>query len=82
MQAAIDGKSVWTWLYENGKATAEDAELTRQLLSSVAYAANDNQTLENLILEEAQEYFSGARSVQETAERIQSRASLYITEQM
>lgn len=82
MQAAIDGKSVWTWLYENGKATAEDAELTRQLLSSAAYVGNDNQTLENLILEEAQEYFSGARTAQETAERIQSRASIYITEQM
>lgn len=82
MQAAINGNSVWTWVYENGKATEEDAELTRQLLSRAAYVVNDNQTLENIILEEAQEYFSGSRNAKETVERIQSRASLYINEQM
>ena len=81
-QAAVDGKSVWTWIYEDGKATKEDVELTKQLLNSVAYVENDNQTLESLILEEAREYFSGARSALEAAERIQSRASLYINEQM
>ena len=81
-QAAVDGKSVWSWIYEDGKATKEDVELTKQLLNSAAYVENDNQTLESLILEEAREYFSGARSAQETAERIQSRASLYINEQM
>ena len=81
-QAAVEGKSIWTWIYEDGKATKEDAELTKQLLNSAAYVENDNQTLEELILEEAREYFSGARSARETAERIQSRASLYINEQM
>lgn len=81
-QAAVEGKSIWTWIYEDGKAAKEDAELTKQLLNSAAYVENDNQTLETLILEEAGEYFSGARSAQETAERIQSRASLYINEQM
>ena len=81
-QAAVEGKSIWTWIYEDGKATKEDAELTKQLLNSAAYVENDNQTLEALILEEAGEYFSGARSAWETAERIQSRASLYINEQM
>ena len=53
-----------------------------QLLNSAAYVENDNQTLESLILEEAREYFSGDRSALEAAERIQSRASLYINEQM
>ena len=81
-QAAVEGKSIWTWIYEDGKATNEDAELTKQLLSTAAYVENDNQTLESLILDEAREYFSGARSAQETAERIQGRASLYIKEQM
>ena len=81
-QAAMEGKSVWTWIYEDGKATNEDVELTKQLLNSAAYVENDNQTLESLILEEAREYFSGARSALEAAERIQSRASLYINEQM
>ena len=65
MQAAMEGKSVWAWIYENGSA-----------------AANDNQALENIILEEAGEYFSGAMNVKEAAETIQSRATLYINEQM
>ena len=81
-QAAVEGKSIWTWIYEDGKATKEDAGRTKPLLNSAAYVENDNQTLEELILEEAREYFSGARSARETAERIQSRASLYINEQM
>ena len=81
-QAAVDGKSVWTWIYEDGRATKEDVELIKQLLNSAAYVENDNQTLESLILEEAREYFSGDRSALEAAERIQSRASLYINEQM
>ena len=81
-QAAVAGKSIWTWIYEDGKAIEKDVELTKQLLNSAAYVENDNQTLEELILEEAREYFSGARSARETAERIQSRASLYINEQM
>ena len=82
MQAAIDGKSTWKWLYEKGKATKEDAELTKMLLSSADYVANGNQILENLVLAEAQEYFSGASSAQEAAEKMQNRVTLYINEQM
>ena len=81
-QAAVAGKSIWTWIYEDGKAIEKDVELTKQLLSSAAYVENDNQTLESLILDEAREYFSGAKSARETAERIQDRVSLYINEQM
>ena len=82
MQAAMEGKSVWAWIYENGSAAAEDAEATRQLLSSAAYVVNDNQALENIILEGSRSVFSGAKNVKEAAETIQSRATLYINEQM
>ena len=58
-QAAVEGKSIWTWIYEDGKAAKEDAELTKQLLNSAAYVENDNQTLEALILEEAGNIFQG-----------------------
>ena len=82
MQAAINGNSMWTFLYEDGKITQEDVELMRTLLSSVSYAVNESQSLEDIILEEASEFFAGTISVQEAAEKIQSRASLYIKEQM
>lgn len=82
MQAALDGKSAWKWLYENGNAITEDVELTKMLLSSAEYVVSGNQILENIVLEEAQDYFSGAGSAQEAAEKIQKRVSLYINEQM
>ena len=82
MQAAINGNSMWTFLYEDGKITQEDVELMRTLLSSVSYAVNESQSLEDIIIEEASEFFAGTISVQEAAEKIQSRASLYIKEQM
>lgn len=58
-QAAVDGKSVWTWIYEDGRATKEDVELIKQLLNSAAYVENDNQTLESLILERPGNIFQG-----------------------
>lgn len=82
MQAALEGKSIWSESFENVSAAAEDVELTRQLLSSAAYVLNDNQALENIILEEAGAYFSGAKKVEEAAEAIQNRVGLYIKEQM
>lgn len=82
MQAALEGKSAWKWLYENGNAITEDVELTKMLLNSAEYVVSGNQTLENIVLEEAQDYFSGAGSAQEAAEKIQKRVSLYINEQM
>lgn len=81
MRAAVEGKSVWTPNYETVKAATEDVELTRRLLSSAAYVMNDNQTLENIVLEEAEEYFSGAENAKEAAEKIQSRADIYMKEQ-
>lgn len=56
--------------------------MTGQLLGNATCVVNDNQTLERIILEEAREYLSGARNTKEAAERIQSRASLYINEQV
>ncbi len=82
MQAAIDGNSMWTLMYENLKAVQEDAETVKELISSASYVANDNLTLENIVLEEAAEYFAGTMSAQEAAEKIKSRATLYIKEQM
>ena len=82
MQAAIDGNSMWTLVYENLKAAQEDAETVKGLISGASYVVNDNLTLENIILEEAAQYFAGTMSAQEAAEKIQSRATLYIKEQM
>jgi ABC-type glycerol-3-phosphate transport system substrate-binding protein len=82
MQAAIDGKSAWTSFYENGKVTAADVKMTESLISGASYAVSDSQTLEEVVLEEALGYFSGDKTAQEAAEKIQSRASLYVNEQM
>jgi len=82
MQAAIDGKSIWTFMFEGGKATQEDVDVTRALLSSATYVLSNNNTLEDIVLEEASAYFSGNKTIQEVTANIQSRAQLYVNEQM
>ena len=80
MQAAIEGKSTWAQSYWDIKVTQEDVKIIESLLSNAAHAVNDNQPLEEIVLDEAFEYFSGIRTVQDVASNIQSRASIYINE--
>ena len=81
MQAAVDGKSQWTTMFEN-KVTTEDVKITEELLKSTLYTVNDNTILDKIIFEEAQEFFSGQKTAKDAAENIQSRVSLYMSEQM
>lgn len=81
MQSAVEGNSIWALNYDV-KVTQEDADVLKKLLSSASCTAAADQTLESIILEEASEYFAGAKkSAQETASAIQNRAKLYIAEQ-
>ena len=51
-------------------------ELTERVCSGSAY----DSTLHFMILEEADAYFSGQKSLEETVEVIQSRANIYVNE--
>ncbi len=69
------------WEYTYHTATQEEAELTLKLLSIAQPTANTTDTEINAIIqEEAAAYFNGQKSVDEVAEIIQNRASIYVSE--
>lgn len=82
MQTALDGKSMWAEYYGNHKVTQEDVETAEALMNGINHVYSDNTTLEEIVLEQAEKYFSGDLSAQETASMIQSKASIYLKEQM
>lgn len=52
----------------------------RQLVSQPLMFIGYNEAVSRIILEEADTYFSGRRTVEETAARIQNRVTLYLSE--
>lgn len=63
-----------------GVNTDADNERIMNYIKSVTSVANYDQSLMNIINEEAGAYFSGQKSIDEVAEIIQNRASTYISE--
>ncbi|MDR1132442.1 MAG: extracellular solute-binding protein [Oscillospiraceae bacterium] len=61
--------------------TQEEADQIRALIDSVTGTFNYDQSMMELINEEAAYYFAGEKTVDETADIIQSRMTLYINEQ-
>ena len=61
-------------------ATQEDVDAVLALMNSAKSGLLMDDTLFEMIAEEAQSYFSGQKSVEEVAKVIQSRASVYVSE--
>ena len=78
--AAIKGKSMWAYEYER-PLVQEDVDLARLLLNSARYSHNENELI-SIISEGAEPFFAGVKSAQEAASNIQTRAQLYVGEQM
>lgn len=74
-----------TWGYEDWEcevyaATPEQVQAVRDLIDSSVAATNNDETILNIILEEAQGYFEGQKSAQDVAGVIQSRVQTYVSE--
>lgn len=74
-----------SWTYENitlylYKPTEEEAKVIRDLYESVDSIIDYDDEFMNLILEEADAYFSEQKSFEEVSKIIQSRANIYIAE--
>jgi len=69
------------WTYEYKPITKEEVDMVDTLLagSQLPSSVNDQELLK-IITEEADSFFSGAKSVDEAAKVIQSRVNLYIKE--
>ena len=60
--------------------TEEEADEFRDLVDNAELFYRYNDTVKDIVTEEAQYYFSGARSAEETAAVIQNRVKLYLEE--
>ncbi len=74
-----------TWGYEDWTcevyaATPEQVQAVRNLIDTSVAATNNDETILNIILEEAQGYFEGQKSAQDVANVIQSRVQTYVSE--
>ena len=63
-------------------ATAENVAVFRSLIDSIRRSRTVEEALYSIVLEEAEMYFAGDRTAQETADVIQRRVTLYVSERM
>ena len=82
MSEAIDGKSIWSFMYEDVRVTECDVDITYKLLENANYIISDSFALEDIAEEEAEAYFSGKSTVEDVAAKIQNRAKIYVNERM
>ncbi len=60
--------------------TEEEEQFVRGLIESASKVQGTNSKIAEMILEEAQPFFQGQKSVEEVADIIQSRVQLYMDE--
>lgn len=79
----IRPKTTWgydDWEAEIYAATPEQVQAVKDLIDHASAATNNDQTILNIINEEAAAYFEGQKSAQEVAGVIQSRIQTYVSE--
>lgn len=69
----------WIWIYEKPEGGTWDKEYI-ELLNSCQPYRNRTREIENIIMEEADSYFSGNKDVETVTELIQNRVQLYLNE--
>ena len=71
----LDGKEI-----EAQPPTQADIDYMINLLGSADKLVNYNDSISNIVIEEAQSYFEGQKSAADTAKVIQSRIQIYVNE--
>lgn len=61
--------------------TKEEAQALRELINSTDRSAAYDKNVMNIVSEELQSFFSGAKSAEDTARLIQDRVGIYVNEQ-
>lgn len=86
-QPAMEGEDLYR-MYHNGEmsvpignATEEEMDALYAYLRGITQSGYYDAHLETIIREEAQMYFAGDQTAAQAAEMIQSRASIYLSEQ-
>jgi len=77
----------WLWNDVTGEETPvyclsqEDADAIVALVNTTTKFANYNDSVYQIVLEQAEAYFAGQKSAEEVARLIQSKANIYVNEQ-
>ena len=74
------GNAISGWDIQYGYATEEDIGAMNQLIHSITRMAWKNDEIYTIISEESQYYFAGEHTVEQAAQMIQDRVSLYLME--
>lgn len=74
------GNGVYSILYTKADGSSWEQEYLALLNGSV-YCPDDTEDIVDIVQEEAEEFFSGVRDAEKTAEIIQNRVQLYLSEQ-
>ena len=69
------------WSYDYRTPTQEEVDIVLGLIEKSRPITESNDTMLNIILEEADAYFKGQKSVDDVANIIQSRINIYVSEQ-
>lgn len=80
IQVGEDGEED-AYVIEVGNTTENDIRRIRNLIATVDRVARLDYNIYNIVLEEANDFFSKQKTVQEVADLIQNRALIYINEQ-
>jgi hypothetical protein len=72
----------YAYSIELTNATEQDRVRMRELIEAVCNMSRVDKQLVAIIQENAQEYFLGQKTVDEVAEAIQSRVSIYLSERL
>ncbi|MDD6090847.1 MAG: hypothetical protein PUB77_09340, partial [Clostridiales bacterium] len=67
--------------YEVYATTEEEAQQLREVTATTTKMMNRDQSIMDIVSEQAAAYFSGQKTAEEVAKLIQSKASIYINEQ-
>lgn len=68
-------------MYDSEKVTQAEVNVVRELMETARYCKNENDTISEIVLNEAAAYFDGSETVDKAAVNIQKRVTLYINEQ-
>ena len=68
-------------LVKEKKITQEQADKLISLINSTTRVMNSNDSLVQIVTEEAQAFFAGQRSAEDVAKLVQSKANIYVNEQ-
>jgi ABC-type glycerol-3-phosphate transport system substrate-binding protein len=79
--ASLDEIDMTLPKYQNYALTEEEIDRVRSVIESADIFVDGDPTVNTILMEELEVFFAGAKTAEETAEIIQSRIALYVSEQ-